>query len=745
MLPDPYTPVNSPVAESRLESYLSIGSGQYGQPRDKATLPAWVARIRAPNERDAALVARARELRAAGDKDGYDAQKAESAWATIAGDYSATRRRRRQDPWVPSGMAFLELDSLPEGETAAQARDRLFTHPAVIAAWVSIGGAGVHLAVAINPGPTTFPEHHAAWYAAVERLGLPPEGNDRAVKNPNRIVYLSHDPDAKIKAPWDAIEPVAWELPPEPEAPPPKPSKADGSSPPPPPPGANPISLIPNENRSAQHFTARLITDFAGDLVIASDGTDSKVYLCDPETGLLTHGTGEFQALFAQTCGGIIADAIAAGLEDKAIAGLSRWLSRLIRKQTVALIDENAAGAIATIRRLGHGHLLPEIHHPSAMDGNPSVWGCLNGLLNIQSLTILHPGLARKYLVTANTGVPYDADAQHPAVDKILPKAQSDIADYYGWAAAHEQHRDCAAEISSPGSGKSTRRKAFRSALGPQYVTSTREETLQRQKYNKGGTAHNAGVFAFARPAKFTFVQELAGGDLDRTLLNEITGDEVEIQGRKPGEEEKPFIATSHLIMQGNHAAQGTALLGLSLTDGGDNVAALIDRLRVFDIPDLPPEERDDTLRDQIFTPEFAQAMLARIAWHANRMLDYGNTAPESETMRQRLESQIRSERPAWITECLEPNIVLNGRNLDPDDAFAEANAGTPLNSYHIRERLKEWWNDHECGRVPGAILVTKALIAIAGPPDRRGKVDKASGGRANAQIWDRHALAPED
>ena len=744
------------TASEWLHAEISTSANQRGMPDNKTTLAQRFAQIRYPHPFSVQRNADARNAKATGNAEKYDRTKNGSPW-TIFGGVFPDGHRSRGDAYQPSGLVFAELDNLPSHINPADARDEIFAHPAVIAACISFGGQGVHIIGAVNPAPTSPPQdsgaatYAAAWQAFVSALALP--DTDESVKHPERIVYLPHDPHARIKSPNDPVEPVTWDMPallaPAPATPagPNSPTSADDP---------NPIPILPSEHRSVLDFTARFIVDHQADLVISTDAKDSKIYFADPETGLLEHGTGRVLTLIAQTCGDIVKEGFNAispdgkgGMTEKAVAALARWLANLKRRETIALLDANAAGAIGLIRLYGLSHLLPEIHHPDQMDSNPRVWGCRNGLLDIGATppAILHTDLARKMLVTANTGVNWNPRAQHPAVDKILPLAQSDIADYYGWALTHDQHRDCAAEISSPGSGKSTRRRAFRAAMGPDYVTTTREETLQVQRYNRGGTAHNSGVFAFRKPAKLTFVGDIEGkGAMNLPFINELTGDEVEIAARKPGESEVTFKANSHLILQGNHRSQGESLLGLSATDAAGTASdAFIDRLRVFDIPDIPVDQRDPDLRDQIQTAEFAEAMLVRLAYHANRMSDFGNVAPQSESMRQRLQAQIQSEKDTWITECLEPNILLNARNLDPNDAFAESNAGKPLDSYHLRLRLKDWWTDNETGRMPYARTITNAIIAIAGKPDRKSKVEKAGGGRADAQIWDRHLLAPED
>ena len=202
----------NPVAGDWLANPLSTGTGLYGYPDGVTTLPDWVASVR--NESAAVLAVRAMKA----DPDGYKRRKDRLPWVMLPGDYSAAGRRRQTDAYQPSGMVFCELDAVGDGDTPAQARDSIAEHPAVIAAWLSCGGTGVHLAIAVSPPPQGNLAYHAAWEAAVAALELPDGVNDAAVKNCNRISYLGADPDAYCAGPDDAVSPVAWAITePEPE------------------------------------------------------------------------------------------------------------------------------------------------------------------------------------------------------------------------------------------------------------------------------------------------------------------------------------------------------------------------------------------------------------------------------------------------------------------------------------------------------------------------------------------------
>ena len=671
-----------------LASRLSSGMRENGNPRALTTLPAWVEQTRLPNplvdgirdakQRDRDAVAQCPKFgkpeccrtkpadgqktpvcdwpMAAQSREDHRAIKNKSRWVILAGDYSASGRRRRTDAYQSSGIVFAELDNLADGQTASDARDALLAHNAVLGAWVSASGEGVHLAVAVAPAPSGFDEHACAWHAVCRELELPDDANDKSVKSPNRLAFQSSDAGAWVRAPGDAVAPVGWELPPKPAPAPAHPGDAggraqgdgDGDAPAPEWLTRDPIGeWHPKDiwNRNPVALGIRFLSDHASELVVASDGNTATIYRADARTGLLTDDSGVVGELLHSTLGALVTEGWECGLSPRALPVYFSYLaSQGNAARTLPVIAANAPTALAIMSGHNLSEHMPECRHPDEFDRDPSVLGCRNGLVDLRTLNPIDADVARTYLVTANTGVDYRPSATHPACELLLPPG--DIADMYGWMLGHRPLRSCVAEISTPGAGKTTRRKGIAAALGSQYVTFTRAETLQRQKYNRGGTAHNGGVFNLRAPARFCFAPEITG-ELDIVLLNDLTG-ESSYEGRECGIAAQKFAITAHLIMQGNETGDGESLLGIGNSAGGDAVAALRDRLRVFDIPALPPNKRMPELQAQIQTSEFAEAMLNYLIRLAHKMSGFGDDAPESETMAQRLQKQVASERPTW-------------------------------------------------------------------------------------------------
>ena len=113
-------------------------------------------------------------------------------------------------PTTSSGLVFLELDhhnnTPPDGWLEAE-RGRLAEHPAVVAAYASVGGRGLHIIAAVSPTPDTKDEYTMAWGWAGRELGVLDKGDPR-VKDITRLALISHDPDAHVNL--NPI-PIDWE------------------------------------------------------------------------------------------------------------------------------------------------------------------------------------------------------------------------------------------------------------------------------------------------------------------------------------------------------------------------------------------------------------------------------------------------------------------------------------------------------------------------------------------------------
>ena len=119
---------------------------------------------------------------------------------TWAGTFPEGRARARP-PQNPPGIVFHEMDHHGEGGPPPgwlwAEKERLAANDSVVAVYVSCGGQGLHVLVAVTPTPTTKVQYRSAWTAALEKLELTEKAGP-AVKNIDRQAVVSHDPDAYI-------------------------------------------------------------------------------------------------------------------------------------------------------------------------------------------------------------------------------------------------------------------------------------------------------------------------------------------------------------------------------------------------------------------------------------------------------------------------------------------------------------------------------------------------------------------
>ena len=169
----------------------------------QTTSPAeWIAVIK--NELHKGLIETVRAARGTRD---YTRLKGELPGITWAGSFLQGRRASQE--WTPSGLVFADLD-LPSGDTERRDAEkwRLCRHPSVLSCYVSPGGAGLHVVAAVDPKPASAADYRAAWNAVTHALALDSRDNDPAVKNHNRLAYVSYDPDAYYS---DSPTPLKWE------------------------------------------------------------------------------------------------------------------------------------------------------------------------------------------------------------------------------------------------------------------------------------------------------------------------------------------------------------------------------------------------------------------------------------------------------------------------------------------------------------------------------------------------------
>ena len=127
---------------------------------------------------------------------------------TFAGHFPTARRKTQVGKnFTPSGLVFCEMEA-----GGAEHRDALAAKPFVAAAYVSVGGSGVHVVNAVDPIPKTAAQYEDAWRAVCTALGVDADAAvklDKGAKDVTRWAFAAYDPDAYLAD--GALQPYRWQ------------------------------------------------------------------------------------------------------------------------------------------------------------------------------------------------------------------------------------------------------------------------------------------------------------------------------------------------------------------------------------------------------------------------------------------------------------------------------------------------------------------------------------------------------
>lgn len=209
----------------------------------------------------------------------------------------------------------------------------------------------------------------------------------------------------------------------------------------------------------------------------------------------------------------------------------------------------------------GKTNMLREAEHyapilPSMLDGNKTVIGCKNGIVDLRSgqLTTHH----REAFLTKQASAAYDPDAPAPQLwlrflddifggDKALIRYVQKCVGYSLTGTTSEQ---CAFFLYGTGrNGKSTFLEIIRSIMGD-YATNIQPQTIMINP--KSGNAPTSDIARLKGARLVTSVEPNEGMRLDEGLLKQLTGDDV-VTARKMFSEEFEFKPEFKLWMATNH------------------------------------------------------------------------------------------------------------------------------------------------------------------------------------------------
>ena len=248
------------------------------------------------------------------------------------------------------------------------------------------------------------------------------------------------------------------------------------------------------------------------------------------------------------------------------------------------------------------------------LDSQTGFLGTDSGVINLATGKLLNRSEGRKYLVSLSTGIRFDPDAKHPAVDKMTAHMGDEVADFL-WATLGralwgipEHFILC---IGPTHTGKSTLTSALTSALGP-YTKSFSHDLIRPEsdQRRKSGPSPERAMLAGPR---IGIAHETKTWDIDNEKLKTITSGGADLV---------PFQAK----YMAEVSVRPTATLLLFANDVPKmQLWAPSMFVRLVAIPLVHPGETDRTLKPSVKAdPAVAKAVLARLVRAA-----YENPPPD--------------------------------------------------------------------------------------------------------------------
>ena len=235
------------------------------------------------------------------------------------------------------------------------------------------------------------------------------------------------------------------------------------------------------------------------------------------------------------------------------------------------------------------------------LDADTRYLVCGNGVVDLDTGSLLTPQAAKEKLVTHRIGVDFHPDARHWAIDKLFSHLDRDRAAYLqaclGRALWGRPDKLFLMIVGSRDSGKTTLLAAIRAALGDSGYSATLSEDVFR-----AGDRNRTGPTEERRPlveARLAVAEEVSEWKVATDVLKSFSGGAaswITFQPKYGREYNRRVTAT--ILLTANK------MPGLGLVD-----PALAARFKI--VRYTRPEEPDPALRDAVLEPQAAKAMLA--------------------------------------------------------------------------------------------------------------------------------------
>ena len=387
---------------------------------------------------------------------------------------------------------------------------------------------------------------------------------------------------------------------------------------------------------------ARTMRMHAGDLLAVIGGKHITLMVAD-EGGVWTNRLYRLNQRIADTALVWLGDAARDDSVGRELMGqVARW-----QKRTAAQAGRNAAldSVGRVLPRWWDDNSLPPALtqcQDKELDADTRYLGAPNGVIDLHTGECLTGAAARLCMVSRSLPDPYDPDATHEAVTKLLAHLGDDEREWLLSALGHalrgRPNRRDYLIVGEGGGGKSTLLTAIADALD-EHAGFIAIGAIANRKYANGPEPE---LEAFTNRRLMFYSEPPANLDYKRGK-NQSGGDVVAFRRLFEGETiEKRTTATRFF------ACNPDDVPTLPL-----DKEAVFDRVRTLPYPALPESERDLTLPDRLNTKAARQAMAALLVRYA-----VANPAPPADipsvaAMREELRAAGVGEAGTWLQNAL--------------------------------------------------------------------------------------------
>ena len=341
----------------------------------------------------------------------------------------------------------------------------------------------------------------------------------------------------------------------------------------------------------------------------------SDLYVVD-ETGIWIRGDEVLLQWMFERGDTLRREGMGEGMDEKAVSGLLRSIRPLFDPRQLKHVRAAAAASLAKLhdsyRRINAAaewDFGVTTCLETKLDAKMRYLGTANGVVDLHAGELLTPEEGRKHLVTHRTPVPFEPDAHHPDVDRLLAHLPPDERDWWwsvlGYALRGSPSARIYEVVGPPNGGKSGLLAALAATLGPYAGVPSAGLLEYRRGAVEGETGLSPTVVAMVPPRRFALFDEVKPARLNHKLMKDWSGDGAGVtwQPKYQDPRTNPVSATMFLSCNTGQEAR------LGMQDAG-----MRRRLRTLRYPAIPPEdviENFNTVR--IHDPAFQTVLLARL------------------------------------------------------------------------------------------------------------------------------------